>query len=517
MKELQTLSVVSPGFFGLNTQESGITLSPNFAQLTDNVVIDKYGRLGSRKGWLMKTTNGAATLSGNTVDFLMEHVNADDTSTIISGAINKLWKNGVSGDDLTDITPAGYTISGNKWKGASLLDKALICQAGHEPVVYEEGVSPAAKTLSVHTSTTAAFGSSYPQDVIASYGRFWAHDGTSVYWSTDIADSAFPAFFNGSSGLLNISSVLPNNVDKIVALASHNGFLIILCENNIVIYKGADNVLTSFALLDVITGVGCVARDSVAYTGNDLIFLSDTGVRSLGRLLQEKSLPLRDLTKNVRDDLLSDLLAERGSGEGLTKVTAVYSEIYAFYLLSFPTTQTIYCLDMRQPLEDGSARVTQWYTYQATALLRTRDRRVLIGKADGIGLYTGSTDNGSPYRIRYFSHYLDLQSPTQLKILKQIKATVIGGSNQSFVIKAGFDYSTATRSYPFTLADRGVSEYGVSEYDIGEFSIGINLDSVKSSVGGSGNVIQIGFEANVNGSELSVQKLDIFVKTGRTS
>jgi hypothetical protein len=517
MKELQSLSVVSPGFYGLNTQESGITLSPNFAQLTDNVVIDKYGRLGSRKGWLMKTDSGATTLSDGSIDFLMEHINAGGTSTILSGAIDKLFKNGDNGDVLVDITPASYTIDGNKWKGASLLDKALICQAGHEPIVYSEAATPAAKTLSVHTGETASFGTSYPQDVLAAYGRFWVHDGDSVYWSTDIADTAFPAFAGGTSGLLNIASVLPNNVDKIIALASHNGFLIILCEHNIVIYKGADNPLGDFSLLDVITGVGCVARDSVAYTGNDLIFLSDTGVRSLGRLIQEKSLPMRDLTKNVRDDLLADLISERGGGEGLTKVTAVYSEINAFYLLSFPSTQTIYCLDMRQPLEDGSARVTQWYSYQATSFLRTQDRRVLIGKTNGIGLYSGNTDNGAPYRLRYFSHYLDLQSPTQLKILKQIKATVIGGSNQSFVIKAGFDYSTATRSYPFTLADRGVSEYGIAEYNIGEFSFGINLDSVKSSVGGSGNVIQIGFEANVNGNELSVQKLDIFVKTGRIS
>lgn len=517
MKELQTLSVVSPGFFGLNTQESGITLSPNFAQLTDNVVIDKFGRLGSRKGWLMKTDSGATTLSNNSVQFLMEHVNADDSSVVISGAVNKLFKNGIDADVLVDITPAAYTITANDWKGASLYDHALLCQEGQEPVVYTEAGSPVTKTLSTLTGASASFGTSYPRDVLAAYGRFWVHDGATVYWSTDIADTAFPAFAGGTSGTLNISSVLPNNVDKIVALAAHNGFLIIFCEDNIVVYEGAENPLGDFKLSDVITGVGCVARDSIGYTGNDLIFLSDTGVRSLGRVIQEKSLPMRDLTKNVRDDLLKDVLQEKENNSGLNKVKAVYSEINAFYLLSFPSTSTIYCLDMRQALEDGSARVTQWYSYEATSFLRMRDRRLFIGKTNGIGLYTGSTDNGESFRLRYFSHYLDMQSPTQLKILKQIKATVIGGSNQSFVIKAGFDFSTATRSYPFTIVDRGVSEFGVAEYGISEFSFGINLDSIKSSVGGSGNVIQIGFEADVNGSELSVQKLDIFIKTGRIS
>ena len=517
MKQLQTLSVVSPGFYGLNTQESGITLSPNFAQLTDNVIIDKYGRLGSRKGWQMLTDSGATTLNGAALEFLLEHVNADNSTVTISGGDNKLFKNGDDIDVLVDITPALYTITANNWKGASLYDHALIVQAGHEPVVYSEDATPNTQTITDYTGVTQSYGTNFPRDAMAAYGRFWVHDGTNVYWSTDIADVAFPAFNGGTSGFLNIAAVLPNNVDTIVGLASHNDFLIIFCERNIVIYAGADNPIGDFQLADVIAGVGCVARDSIQNTGNDLIFLSDTGVRSLGRLLQEKSLPMRDLTKNVRDDLIKDLLQERVNSGDLSKVKSVYSEVNAFYLLSFPSTSTVYCLDMRQPLEDGSARVTQWYEYEAKAFVRRRDREILIGKTNGIGRYYGYTDNGEAYRLRYFSHYLDLQSPTTLKILKQISATVIGGSNQSFVIKSSFDYSTASRSYPFTIADRGVSEYGLAEYGVSEFSFGIILDSIKSSVGGSGNTIQIGFEANVQGNELSVQKLDIFVKTGRTS
>lgn len=517
MKQLQTLSVVSPGFYGLNTQESGITLSPNFAQLTDNVVIDKYGRLGSRKGWQMRTNSGVTQLAGATIDFLMEHVNADNTVVTLSGGNSLLFKNGADGGSLVDITPSLYTVTANNWKGASLYDHAMIVQESHEPIIYTESASPAAQTMTDYTGVTQSYGSSFPRDVIAAYGRFWAHDGSTVYWSTDIADVTFPAFNGGTSGTLNISSVLPNNVDTIVALAAHNGFLIIFCERNVVIYGGAENTLGNFALSDIIAGVGCVARDSVQSTGNDLIFLSDTGVRSLGRLIQEKSLPMRDLTKNVRDDLIKDVNQERANVGNLNGVKSVYSEINAFYLLSFPSTETVYCLDMRQAMEDGSSRVTVWFSYKATSFLRRRDREVMVGKVNGIGRYFGYNDNGSSYRLRYFSHYLDMGAPTTMKMLKQISATVIGGSNQSFVIKTNFDYTEAPRSYPFTIVTGDVAEYGIDEYNVAEFSVGIVLDSIKSSVGGSGNTIQIGFEADVNGNELSVQKIDMFVKTGRMS
>ena len=58
-------------------------------------------------------------------------------------------------------------------------------------------------------------------------------------------------------------------------------------------------------LADTVEGVGCIARDSVQHTGTDILFLSDSGVRSFGRTIQEKSMPMRDISKNVRTDLTS--------------------------------------------------------------------------------------------------------------------------------------------------------------------------------------------------------------------
>jgi hypothetical protein len=360
------------------------------------------------------------------------------------------------------------------------------------------------------------FGTAYPSGVISAWGRYWVHDKDNIYWSTDIADSDFPAFNGGSSGFLNIASVLPDNADDIEAIAAHNNFLIIFCKHNIVIYQGAENPISAaFGLQDVIVGVGCIAKRSIQNTGSDLIFLSDTGIRSLGRVIQEKSLPMRDLTKNVRDDFIKDVIAENTSYGSLDHVSSAYSEINAFYLISFPATSTVYCLDMRSALEDGASRVTVWYEYPAYSFLRLRNRDLLIGKVDGIGKYSGYSDNEESYRLRYFSHYVDFNSPTTTKILKQIGVTVLGGSNQQFTIKVGVDYEAAYRSYPFVIQVGNVFEYGVSEYNIAEFNAGVVLDKIKSSVGGAGSSIQIGFEADVNGSELSVQKIDAFVKTGR--
>ena len=515
MKQLETVSVLSPGFYGLNTQDSSVTLSSNFALTADNCVIDKFGRLGARQGWEQQTTTGVDELGNLTIEMLAEHVNADDTVVTLSAGNQKLFTGGIDAV-LTDVTPNGYTISANNWKVATLNDHALITQKAHETLVYTESDTPVVQKLADYTGLAQAYGTSYPRDVIAAYGRFWVHDGSTVYWTTDIADTAFPAFSGGTSGFLNIAAVLPNNVDTITALAAHNDFLIIFCERNIVIYSGANDPLGEFKLSDVIAGVGCVARDSVQSTGNDLIFLSDTGVRSLGRLIQEKSLPMRDLSRNVRDDLLETMGLEFNIVGSFDKVRSVYSEINAFYLLSFPSTSEIYCLDMRQALEDGSSRVTAWTT-KTTAFLRTRSRSLLLGKKNGIGLYGGYLDNNAQYRMKYFSNYMDMENSSMTKMVKKVSITVIGGSGQDFIIKTSYDYLGANFSYPFTINEGLGSEFNIGEYGLAEYTAGVLIDRVNAQVQGTGKVVQIGFEANVEGSEISVQKLDMFVKTGRIS
>ena len=179
-----------------------------------------------------------------------------------------------------------------------------------------------------------------------------------------------------------------------------------------------------------------------------------------------------------------------------------------------PAYNRVYCFDLRQPLQDGSARVTIWDTQTQTAMLALPDD-VYFAQTDGIAKYDGYTDNGSQFRLKYYTNYFDFGDSTQFKILKRIAVTVIGGSGQDFVLKAGFDYTDAYQSYPAVLTTKTISEYGVGEYNVAIYESGTLAETSRASAGGSGEVLQVGFEANVNGSELSIQKMDIFVKRGR--
>lgn len=503
--KLVSSSVAAPGFFGLNTQESSITLAAGFALQADNCIIDKYGRLGARKGWSYLTSGSTgANLKG-----LHRFIDIAGTETILSWSDTTFYS-GTS--TLTTITPTtDNTIADSNWDVATLNDKAYFFQRAYKPMVYD---AVAGTITDVEDEATYSGTVPNANVVLSAYGRLWAADTTAdkvtLYWS-DLLDGA--AWGTGSAGSIDLTAIFTQGADQIVGLGAQNGQLIVFCENSLVVFSDTDSQETldpaTLRLVEVIQGVGCNSRDSIQNTGTDIIFLSDDGLRTLGRVIQEKSLPMRDISKNVRDDLVRDI-------HGISKDTirAVYSSDDAFYLLLLPGYQRIYCFDMRQPLPDGSARVTLWDNQTQTAML-SLPNNLYFAQADGIAEYTGYTDNSTIYRLKYYTNYFDFGDSTQVKILKRIAVTVIGGSGQDFVLKAGFDYTDSYQSYPAVLATRTVYEYNVGEYNIAEYQSGTLADTTRASAGGSGEVLQVGFEANVNGSELSIQKMDIFVKQGR--
>lgn len=300
------------------------------------------------------------------------------------------------------------------------------------------------------------------------------------------------------------------NNDEIVAIASHNKYLVIFCFNNIVIYDNADDP-TTLVLADVINGVGCIARDSVQQTGTDLIFLSKSGIRSLRRTVQEKSMPMRELSLNIRDDLVAYV-----NGESLTEIKSAYFERDAFYLLSLPgLNQSIY-FDLRQMLPNEAARTTIWTNLVPKAMCSTYDRNLYLGMQGGIGRYFGYDDNGASYRLEYFTSNTDVGEPFTLKFLKKAKVIVIASGTQDIVIKYGFDYKNTYSSRTYTKDFiGGTSQYNISEYNIGEYTAGTAISEIDLNLGGSGKILEFGVECTIEGAPISLQQMTVYLKTGK--
>jgi hypothetical protein len=534
---LKNVSIGSPGFLGLNTQDSGINLESGYATVATNCVIDKFGRLGARKGYHLDTTSTPLT-SGKEIESLFEFQDIDGSTTILSAGDAKLLKGtttqtavSVFAADETTVVTTSFT--GNRWQFSSLLEGtgpsakslAVAAQRGNPLLVYRRK-SGTGDYIFQRVGSGSGYGygdapsgvtTFDPDCALSAFGRMWVAGLTSnqstIYYSALSDPSDFQA---SGSGILDISTVVGGN-DSIVALEQHNNYLIIFCKHNIVIYEGAQSPST-MTLADVVRGVGCVARDSVQATGTDLIFLSNSGVRSFNRTIQEKSMPMRELSLNIRDDLVSFLAVET-----MNNVRSVYFEEEAFYLLMLPGSRTMIYFDMRSALPNGAARATFWRASDGViykAAVNTQDRKLLLGVPDGIAEYKGYRDNNSTYEFEYLTTASDLGGPTANKLLKRAELAVIGSGEQDFTFRYGYDYTlnlnttTITRDFGVTSLSRfGMTFlYGVAKYS----SVGIGIQNIKIPLGGSGKVVQFGINSTIDDEPLSVQKIDVYLKTGKT-
>lgn len=510
---LQTAAISAPGFFGLNTQDSPLDLASGFALVATNCIIDQYGRVGSRKGW-SRVNSSSGNLGANNVGAIHELVQADGTITVLFAGNNKLFK--LDGSNaVVELTYGGGgtapTITASNWSVASLNGITYFFQTGHDPLIFDPAVSTT--TYRRVTEKTGYVGTVPAGNIVLSaYGRLWvadtATDNVTVYFSDLLSGHIWST---GTSGSLNIDRVWPNGADNITGLAAHNNFLIIFGQRQILVYSGATAPAT-MTLYDTVGGIGCIARDSIQSTGKDVLFLSNSGVRSFARTIVEKSAPLGDLSKNVRSDLMQVV-----AGETLAHIKSVYSETEAFYLLTIPSVKEVYCFDTRVQLQDGSFRVTKWDSIEPTALLSRRNGDVLIGKNGYVGKYGTYQDYTTLYRMLYYTNHADLGNVNVTSLLKRLKVVVIGGTNQFVTIKWGFDFIANYQSANALIPTQGISEYGVAEYDIAEYSEGVALQTLSVQATGSGKIVQTGYETNISGSPLSIQRIEIQSKDGKIS
>jgi len=501
---LQTINLIAPGFKGINTEDSPLAQDPSFAELADNAVIDRRGRVAARKGNDVVTTD-KTELGTDRIHRIHRFYDDAGNEKLFSTGNNKI----LSGTDtLVDETPVAYSILANDWKMFNFNNSCYFFQEGYEPLVYNN-------TLGVVTPMTGVVGSSvtpsqYCGEAVGAFGRLWCvgstTDKSTVYWS-DLLDGT--DFTGGSSGSINVEKAWPKGFDEVQALAAHNNFLIIFGKTSILVYQGANSPAT-MSLVDTVVGVGCVDKNSVQSIGTDVLFLDSSGLRSFGRVMQQKSLPITELSRNVKQDLIT-LIQNKTE-----PVNSVYSPENYFYLLCFPDQQTIYCFDLRGNLENGSYRITRWPSSSFTAFERdVSDGTLYIGSVDGLGTYNEYSDNGSSYRFKYFTPGLTFGDSSKTKFLKKIKPTLVGANSATVFLKWAYDFNTFFRSQDYIVGNQQPAFFGESEFNIGEFTGGQLTSRRSINATGSGTVVTIGLESDINGFPLSIQEINLLALIGK--
>ena len=499
---LQSINLVAPAFKGINTEDSPLAQDPSFAEVADNAVIDKRGRIAARKGNNVVTTDKTELGSDRTHKIHYFYDNANNTK-LFSVGNNKILSGTTT---LVDETPAAYTISGNNWKMVNFNDAAYFFQRGQEPLIYTD--AGGLETFGTFNGTTTST-DLYCHEALSAFGRLWitgtANEDQTIYWSDLLIGTDFSG---GSSGSINVSKAWPDGYDEIRAIAAHNNLLVIFGNHSILVYQKADSP-ANMSLIDTVAGVGCVCRNSVQHIGTDILFVSHDGLRSFGRTIQEKSMPLTDLSRNIKTEFVASINSRT------EPTTSVFVPEESFYLITFPDSSTTFCFDLRGRLENGSYRTTRWPSSPFTSYERTPDGTFYVGSSDGIGTYSGYNDNGSSYRFRYYSPGLTFGDPSRLKILKKLRPTLVGANEATVFINWAYDFETSYASQQFTVGSQVPGYYGEGEYTEIEFTGGTLTSRRAVNATGDGTVITIGLESSINGSALSVQEINVLALLGK--
>lgn len=499
------LSLVVMGAKGLNLQSASSLLEPSWATKATNMIFDQSGRLASRNGWAV--LNSTPMSGSPTVKQIFEYLPITGSNQIVSTGGNKIYKGTTT---LTDVTGA-LTPSADNWKFVNFNGNVYGLQASHPLIVWNGTGNFAA--------VTAASGS-VPDgnELLSAFGRLWGADSTGqVIKYSQLLDAT--NWNVTGAGSINLTSVWATGNDAVVALASYNNYLVVFGSRNIIIFAdGSGSKLgldpNNIFVQDIISGIGCIARDTVQnVNGDDLVFLSSSGVQSLKRVIIERSNAIRNISLNVRDYLNSTAGSELASG-----LRSTYNAFSGFYLLLAPISGVVFCFDTKLTLEDGTWRCTLWDSFIPTALYTLHDNATTYsGNAGQLFQYTGQTDNTNSYIVNYESGWLDLdpQVRSRLKMLKRLGCVFANTGGGVLTLKWGYDFADTLSAYQTTVPTGSTAEWGTAEYGLDEWGGGMLIYNVEAPSSGDGQFLKIGASCSISNSQFALQHLQLYAKIGR--
>ena len=446
-KQINSVSLDTIGINGIDTQTTATALSPNWFTKADNVVYTEGGKVAFRKGLKQGTLTGGAKVGS-----MAEHYNGT-SNLLFAATVGNIYTLDLTDKDNAWTAAFATGASTSDWQFRNFNSDLLAAQGGEDCLVYKNATSWAKLKDVTGYSAPPGVTTFDPSCMLGFYGRAWAggiSEENDVLYYSKLLDSKLWAT-SDNDGIIDLKSVWGN--DEIVAIEAFAGKLAIFGKENIAIYNSPD-IIGSIALDEVIQGIGCISRDSIQSIGDDLYFLSDTGVRSLYRTTQLDKLPLTEKSITIKDELIANITVS-------TNVKSVFMMDEGLYILSFVDRNVTYVFDTTYNTEKETPRITKWVfadNREPASLVYTNDYGLLVGQQSGrVATYEGYYDvdySGSSvytynsYTVSFSTVWIDLGQGVQSSILKRLVMVVSGGQGTDVGIRLYKDFEMTPKLSP---------------------------------------------------------------------
>ena len=437
--------------------------------------------IGWRKFTLDHSVTRPMTLNGLTVNRLRHqqfNFGTGNNICFVDGVNPAIVFNGTNWKEIKSSHSGGYHASNNTAGGNQALNAPALVD------VFENHLF-----LGGHEATRAAIAHSAPNDAYtwtSAAGAGQIASGFDVVQIKPFRDNLF-VFGN-------------KNIKKITVTASN-----------------------AFALENVTSNIGCVARDSVLEIGGDLMFLSPDGFRPVAGTSRVGDIELETLSKPIQSTLVD--LIKNEDMDALTGVVIRSKSQVRYFVTSTNGGSVVAATDaigIIGGLTDTSGSI-EWEFGEllgirascATSDYVGTDEIILHGDHDG-KVYrqeNGTSFNGSNIISVYATPYLDFGETEQRKVIRKLNTFVRaeGPFEMNLAIdydwgdyntKAPSTYTQTSAGAPTTYAGRNIN-YNGSNVIYG----GASKPIMTSDIQGSGFSVRATFVTDGQSEPFSIQGL----------
>ena len=421
------------------------------------------------------TANG---LTVNRIRHQQFNFGTGNTICFVDGVNPAIVFNGTNWKEIKSSHSGGYHASNNTAGGNQALNAPALVD------VFENHLF-----LGGHEATRAAIAHSAPNDAYtwtAAAGGGQIASGFDVVQIKPFRDNLF-VFGN-------------KNIKKITVSASN-----------------------AFALENVTSNIGCVARDSVLEIGGDLMFLSPDGFRPVAGTSRVGDIELETLSKPIQSTLVD--LIKNEDMDALTGVV-IRSKSQVRYFVTTTNSGTVVAatdaIGIIGGLTDTSGSI-EWEFGQllgirascATSDYVGTDEIILHGDHDG-KVYrqeNGTSFNGSNIISVYATPYLDFGETEQRKVIRKLNTFVRaeGPFEMNLAIDYDWgDYNTAVPSTYTQTSDGAPTIYAGRNITYNGANViygGASKPIMTSDIQGSGFSVRATFVTDGQSEPFSIQGL----------
>ena len=437
--------------------------------------------IGWRKFTLDHSVTRPMTANGLTVNRIRHqqfNFGTGNTICFVDGVNPAIVFNGSKWKEIKSSHSGGYHTSNNTAGGAQALNAPALVD------VFENHLF-----LSGHEATRAAIAHSAPND---------AYTWTSAAGAGQIASG------------FDVVQIKPFR-DNLFVFGSKN------------IKKVTVNASNAFALENVTSNIGCVARDSVLEIGGDLMFLSPSGLRPVAGTSRIGDVELETLSKPIQSTLVD--LIKNEDMDALTGVV-IRSKSQVRYFVTTTIGGSVVSAASSIGIIGGLTDTSGSIDWEFGQLLGIRascttsdyvgtEEIILHGDHDG-KVYrqeNGTSFNGSNIISVYATPYLDFGETEQRKVIRKLNTFIRaeGPFEMNLAIDYDWgDYNTAVPSTytqtsagaPTIYSGRNIT-YNGSNIVYG----GASKPIMTSDIQGSGFAVRATFVTDGQSEPFSIQGL----------